>query len=68
MQSCGDLPGLHDEEIGAGENLLARILGGKISGAVSLVTGEGKNHARKLPYRDVCSAVGFCLRHTTSVV
>jgi hypothetical protein len=67
MQSCGDLPCLHDEEIGAGEDVLARLVFRAPYEASRLVPGEGKNLASELPYGDVRSAIGFYLKRTTAI-
>jgi hypothetical protein len=66
---CGDMPCLHDGEIGASlwEIVLAKSVAGKPCHALRFVPREGRNLARKLPYRDVCSAIGFCLKHTTHI-
>jgi hypothetical protein len=68
MQSCGDLPCLHDEETSAGEDVLARFVCRRPYEASRLVPVEGKNLASELPYRDVRSAIGFYLKRTTAIV
>jgi hypothetical protein len=49
------------------EIVLAKSVAGKPYDTLRFVPHEGRNLARKLPYGDVCSAIGFCLKRTTNI-
>jgi hypothetical protein len=63
------MPCLHDGEIGAPlwEIVLAKSVAGKPCLALRFVPREETDLATKLLYRDVCSAIGFCLKRTINI-